>query len=470
MIFAVTEKTSPARSWIALVLWSLAGATAVILDDRTTGGGHSRSQLLISGFTLVFGLWAFWQHGGRQITAAGVYSIASAVFVGFAGLYWWNYYGSQVPGTLFAATSACFFTHVVMYYCFWHREGLRGYVRPSDRNSMPVTQGGVTVGAVVTLASVLAAQRGLNISFTAPAAFAGVVMVAVALFARQRGPSGLGMWRVIAVSFGFALYARYVFSGFGRLNLAVLMLAIGMATCLSVRGRLVKLAGVAGTGPALLLFVAIRESFGQRINGSAGLSGVGSVVSPLELFSRLPAYVAHVGPSGGDTFWAAAVTQVPSQLWHEKPPGFGVVLAQIFAPQVVPFGGSLAALTHGEWVFDFGWLGLCFMVVVLGFAVRGADRWLRHALENPIRTRGDLVSRTGAVLLAAGMADLLWVGSQTFSSRTGTRLLVLLLILGAWAWRAPTQPKRKPSYGKRSIADKAGGWLVLEEGNPRHPG
>ena len=77
----------------------------------------------MSSLALFFGVWAFWQHGGRQITVAGVFSLSSAVFVGYAGLYWGSQVG-DVDVTMVAATGACYFTHVLLYCGFWRRRAV----------------------------------------------------------------------------------------------------------------------------------------------------------------------------------------------------------------------------------------------------------------------------------------------------------------------------------------------------------
>ncbi|WP_426565258.1 hypothetical protein ACPPVT_02815 [Angustibacter sp. McL0619] len=429
----------------------MAGALVLALDTSDATVGHAHAQFGISVLALLFGVWTFWTHGRRQVTAAGVYGIGSAVFVGFAGLYWWNDRGRLLPGTLFAATAVCYFTHVGMYFLFWHRQG-RGFKdlpwHPAERD---VSNGGVLLGAVVTLCGVAAASRGALISLSGPTAFAGIALMTVSL-CRQTNLRALSPLRILLIGAAFALYARYVFTGYGRLNLAALGLMVAIVVARQVPGRTVKLVGLLGVGPALWVFIQLRESFGRSLYGGSGLSGIGSVVSPLRFFARLIDLQASLPLGNGDTFLAALVTPVPSALWADKPPGFGAVLAQIFNPQVLGVGGSLAALAHGEWFYDFRWWGVVAMVAVLGLAVGWTDRWLLAASSRPIVHRWQLLSLTGAVLASAGVVDLLWVGSQTYMARTGVRVLVLLLLLVTWGAFFRRERGRRPSTRARDAA------------------
>lgn len=439
-------------SGLGWVPWTGLGLCAPLLADDNPSVGLSRSQFLVASLALLFGVRAFWQHGGRQITTAGVYSLASAIFVGFAGLYWWSTQGPQLSGEILLATCACYFTHLWMFYGFWHRYALRPLPLATPRRTHgAIANGGLTVGAMVMIVGVIASAIGLNASWASPTAFAGMALMTVALFNQPR-KRGIGIWRVAIVLVAFLLYARYVFSGFGRLNLATLAFLVAAAASVHLRGHAVKAFGLLICGPALYLFAILRESFGRDLYGPQGLNGIGSVVSPLATFAQLIEARPRLPLGGGSTLLGALVVQVPSQVWENKPPGFGRILAEIFQPDVVDDGGSMAALSPGEWLYNFGWIGIILMVPVLGYSIRLADRWLWRAVNRPVVTRANLISLCGALIAVSGIADLQWGGAQTFSGRTGTRLLVLLLVLLVWV-----RPNPASILGLQPRSDGRGG-------------
>ena len=99
---------------------------------------------------------------------------------------------------------------------------------------------------------------------------------------------------------------------------------------------------------------------------------------------------------------------------------------------MLKYGQSFAALSPGEWLFNFGWAGIVLMVPVLGIAIRWADHWLERSIRTPLCSQAGLLSLVGAIVLAAGMADLMWSGTQIFNARTGTRLIVIGLLFVTW--------------------------------------
>jgi hypothetical protein len=140
-------------------------------------------------------------------------------------------------------------------------------------------------------------------------------------------------------------------------------------------------------------------------------------------------WIAAARPLGwGCTFWASAV------VWFrvdcgEKPEGFGAVLVPILSPELVGTQQSDLALSRGEWLFDFGVMGLVLMVPRTGMVRARVDRWLAAASVRAIDTRQQLLSLVGATVVAAGLADLVWGGTFTFTSRAAPRLLIVGLFL-----------------------------------------
>jgi hypothetical protein len=127
----------------------------------------------------------------------------------------------------------------------------------------------------------------------------------------------------------------------------------------------------------------------------------------------------------GSTFWASSVAFVPRSLWENKPPGFGAVLVPYLSPLSVGTSHSDAALFQGEWLFDFGFLGLVAMVLVVGWYIAKLDIWLTELNSRPVSTRRRLLAVVSATILASGLGNLLWVGSFTYFVRAVGPLLAV---------------------------------------------
>jgi hypothetical protein len=68
------------------------------------------------------------------------------------------------------------------------------------------------------------------------------------------------------------------------------------------------------------------------------------------------------------------------------------------------------------------------MIGIVGLLVRWFDNLLVKSTAAPIDRRGP-IGRVAAIRASAVLTDLYWVGSSTYGSRAGFRLL---LILGIW--------------------------------------
>ena len=69
------------------------------------------------------------------------------------------------------------------------------------------------------------------------------------------------------------------------------------------------------------------------------------------------------------------------------------------------------------------------MVPLTGLALRWLDGRLAHAYGAALRTRRSLVHLVMATTAAAGLLDLFWVGTFTYSARTVTSVLLLVGLL-----------------------------------------
>lgn len=410
--------------------WVLLGLAGLALSGA--GMGIAAALTMIGILQLVFGAWIFWTHGGRQITAAGIYSMSSSIFVGFAATYYAALYGSDVPRAVYQATALCYFSHVAMYTLFWRNSypAQRASVRVYPTEQVTAWLG--RTGLVLLPTSVAAHFAGIGFIIIDSMAFVSLVFLACAAFYHPGGPTARP-WYLFAAVAGFVVYASVFFSGFGRLKLATLGIVFAAAACRYLRHRSAKLITLASLPGALLLFGAMRVAFMQEQYGQEDTenSGIDSVINPLFTFGQLIDGVegGAIEHGHGSTFIATLFLYVPRALWEGKPIGFGSVLAKtLLEDGTYVEGTSLAALSPGEWFYNFGILGIVPMVVVLGLAIRWLDGVLRRVLARSLDTRNNFLVLTAALVAVAGMSDLMWVGTFTFNERGGTRLVVILAI------------------------------------------
>ncbi|MFJ2082464.1 hypothetical protein ACI2KV_08395 [Micromonospora chokoriensis] len=430
------------RNLAAGTAWLVAGAACFVLNPALATDWHREATIALSLLAILFGTWVFWRHGGTRITAVGIYNLAFAVFVGFGGFYHSIKNVATDPGIpLFTTVAVCFFGHVLTWMLFWG-DGAPSKARSDAARVDAGTAGwAFTFGLVLLAVAVIASLVDAETEFTAkPVGFVGVVLLAAGLL---RGP--LGRWKVLCGSVcavAFTVYFFYLFNGFGRIVLGSLALALLVVLAHGDRRRYTKGIVILGGIPALSFLAALRAGGAASDVDS---DGFGSAVSPMSAFAELwQMNTIGLLPRGwGETFFAAAVALVPRAFWPDKPVGFGYELVPYLAPGLAGTGHSVAALWYGEWLFNFGVVGMAVMIPVTGLAVSAIDRFLARASARPLTTPTALGRYVGGVLLAVGLFDLVWVGGFTYMTRTGPRLVVLVMLVIATAWlaRRPTEPE-----------------------------
>lgn len=432
-------------------LWSAAVVVALLVALNSAPGSW-RGVQLVSATALAFGLLVFWRDGGQNITATGVYGYASAIFVGMSGLYvsvrQTGYVG---PGWYVVAASLALLVNVAVYAVVRHRRRSgSGANTQSLQDASPDASAGSATWAFVVGALALATGLALvavgarRMPLTEPIAFSGVALMVVALLSPGHRTTLL---RGAVAALLFGVYAQYVFVGFGRLALAAMGMCIAVAAAHRFRGRLVKLALLVSLPPGLVFLARSRVSFMATVNGDAPVADTGfeSVVNPLEGFARLAqaSFEGLLPHAGGSSFLAALTLPVPRSLWPEKPIGLGAELVPVLRPDLIGTEHSELALFYGEWVYNFGLLGLLLMIPVTALVLHALDDWLTRARSSGLRTRRSILSLTAATVAAAGVLDLFWGGTFTYMNRGGLRLtfLALLIVVLTATHRRATAPR-----------------------------
>ncbi|MEU2611990.1 hypothetical protein ABZ570_10455 [Micromonospora sp. NPDC007271] len=467
-----TELAAPGvlRALPVAMAWYVVGLIGLVLAPGTDGTRDNRNWLL-SLACLGFGLYVFWSHGGPRITAVGIYSFAFALFVGFSAVYQLVLPDPTALDFLHPALVCAYFGQVTTWLLFWTTApaGRDGPKRTpwGDRRILRTTTAIGTALTLISLAKLAVEQPAQvepdasRISFILDAAgFCGALLLAVGLLDRERHrPRPLAYLTPLA-AFGVQIALS---TGMGRLSLGALGFALLVVMSRHARGRLLKLSVLLVSPAALWFLASMRRREADEVV-SVSQNGLESVVSPLQGFATLlhMSQLSDIPLAWGRTFVAAVVGLVPRAVWPHKPDGFGSEVVTVLHPGLVGTGHSDAALFQGEWIYNFGTVGLLLMVPCAGLIVRGVDRLIVWMSERRIDGVRALAGYGLAIIVAVGMPDLMWVGTFTWVVRGGMRAIVLgtavlailvLLQLSARATatlHAPRVTARRPAQPAQS--------------------
>lgn len=391
---------------------------------------------------------AFISHGGQRLSAPGVFIYGTGLFAFFPAIHLTHNAQYGPTPVLEVAVNVIFFAQIISYYAIW---------KPVDLESPPlkpaapaVRRWAMAMGCVLMGGGIFLNAINIQDQMISAATFTGLALYAVAAF---RTPDRLTALPYLIVLAGFAGYATFIFEGFGRLVLGALGIVIAAAVAHRWKGRLVKIALVA-IMPFVLSYMADeRAEFAAQLSGTGQTkeSGLESVVWPMLRFSQLIGLdrAGELVHGWGSTFFTSAVALFPRALWPEKPLGFGRELTYIFAPHLLETNHSEGALLFGEFLFNYGFLGLIVAVPVFAFSLNWFERKWVILNARPLDSRKAILGAVVLVILAAGTLDLLWMGTFTFMSRTGTRLLVVFALFVLMGWAQPKQKRLIPNLPPR---------------------
>jgi hypothetical protein len=422
-------------SYPFMIAWLLLGIGLNFLDRDAAAAG-------VSILGIVHSAIGFLAHGGRRISAPGIYMLGTGLFGFFSGLYLVT---DPIFGDLpylLAAVNILYFGQILVYYLSW---------KPTDRIAPPISRDvdprtvawGRWVGFILMAGSIGLSILGNYDPMVDAAAFTGIILFAVAAF---RDPSRKARYAYIVTGLGVVGYSTYVFNGFGRLTLGALGVAVVATFAHRWRGSLMKVSLVAALGPGLMYLAQNRVDFSASRNPSSTETGMESVVGPLGRFAQLLGMDAlgDIFYMWGSSFVTSAFVLVPRQLWPGKPIGFGAELAMLFRPDLDGYGHSELALFAGEWLFNFGLAGVLAGIPIVGWAVNWLDRKWIAINGAPMTDRRELLAAVALTIVGAGLLDLAWGGTFTFAARAGTRLVIVLAVFVLLAWRKREVGHAKP--------------------------
>ena len=461
----------PQRSLVVLPILgaSVAGIVPLAIPNPRLG------LAVIGTVTCLFSVVVAAKRGGRYLVPSAVLFLSAGVFIGLAAVYLSIIGGETPPSVMRDVTVVAYITTLLTYVvtsALTRHWGVHWPTRRSEaaeavaRSERPPTR-----YALIAIALVVASQVGPLSDIGGPAFQAagrgGVVMLTLLAAGRRVRPRTPGELFIAAGVVVVPLaWARVEFSGGGRLTLAGIGIAALVALNLTKPHAIHKVIVAVGL-PVFLAFAGVNRIERRGAINEAPVidvvssgSGLASLYEPLDTFGRIIEHQSQglsppLGPRWGGTFFNTLILPVPRDLWATKPVGFGAELTPVLQPELAGKNHSMAALSHGEWFANFGWVGLLLMVVVLGWFLAVLDqRHARLAVEG-LNSSGRWWSAAALLCLVSSLADLFWVGSFTFFARGGLAAIVVLLV-GRLA-SGPVRMRAAPERAHRSRSRQAVG-------------
>lgn len=429
------------RRYAAFVLWGAAFFAAMLFASP---GSASWQACACGAIGVAYSVHVFIRSGGARITPLGIYSFASGLFYFFPPIYL-NFEPSAtvLSGYHLAAVSILFVSNLLVGELLLRRSGFeREQHARANEGATKANSLLTALSGALCLASFAIAYLGGGSQFAGPAAFTGII-----IFAFLSARSAIPAWVSLSFCAAFVyLYMEIVFTGFGRLVVGGLGLGIAMAFSARLPGLRVKIFLTIAVVPAMLFFIRERIDIVTEMRGSEASygDGIGSILLPFRRFSELLSdYADGSIPSMLlEPFFAAAVVWVPRELWPGKPVGLGAVLSDYFRPDLAGVGHSELALMHGEWLLSFGILGVFAVPFVIALVLHGCEKFLLFSDGS-----GGVFYPVLAILFSAGVIDLLWGGTFTFTSRFIFRIAALVAFSLALALAAQLLGVRNASSG-----------------------
>lgn len=404
--------------WVSitcLLAWTLFQTTDPMVYSRVSVTG---------GFlVIIFGVRAFLGHAHRRISVLGLFNLSTALFVGVAGVYTALETGNDLSEFYLACVIlGSLAVQVATTALAWGRntgEAIR-FTLPPEYAAHWATRSGIVV--LVALAGVQLISDGEAVRVNVEAgAFVTITVLAIGILWRQE--ARLYSWGSVILLGCLVLYAELFHSGQGRLRVVALACTLGVLFSIRFQKRIVKLA-VVGLIPLALLWLAydrlkLQESL--QVGASEGRTGLESMMSPIVVFTQLlEAQQVHGYPlSYGYNLFSFPALLLPGEA---EPRALGYELVRITSPERYGTGYSVVASSTGEAVYNFGLLGLVFVVPVVAVIVRLLDKLLSRSVTKANRTTLGLIAVVFLSMCAGSFADFTWSGQHTYFARIAARL------------------------------------------------
>lgn len=435
------------------VVFGIAAAVLVVVAEM----GHQFGVLstvftnqVLAVVAAVHGVVTFVCHGARRFTAAGLFMLASALFVGLGGLivardpYFLSI--NSPEDYLNTALMASALGQIGIAWVAW----LVGYEQPVRQETLTrhTALRYQIVGAVVlVVVAIIGGRLGpLYEGF----AFSAALLISASAVLRQPGWGRIRY--AIVVLAPLLIYAIAFHNGTGRLRVVALFCGVAYLFLLHRGRRWHKVFVVVALPVLLFLMGAWRKHFELLTFGAVGNdTGLSSMLAPIGVF----ALVIHAFDNGQSWAWGTSfLSPIGAALpkgWVPEwvPEALGYQLVNIVDPSRVGSGFSTVASVYGEWWWNFSILGIGIAIPVMGALLglldRAAVRAYSRASDSSIR----FVQLAFLITMVGGIGDLVWSGTHTWIVRMyarGLLLAVVAVVANSWrTWHTTSASRSIPS-------------------------
>lgn len=439
------HSSSQHRATIEFTAWATSGFILTLNAIIGRSVNHDALIMTTSILSLVLGLRVFLVHGYRMITANGLFSISLAMFIGVGGIYIVNIpYPSGRPEYVFQAALGGFLMQIAVAWIGWGGRDLHIHF-PAHRTYGTHKLSSIfsAVGVFAFAAAIVAYATGISAAIAEATAFTAICATAVGFWWRSSAHAiGLKSGVILGM---MATYAVFLHSGQGRLRIVALACTVSIIYSSRFLHLWFKPLVVAIMPAAVLWLATTRLALQETLatGASEGRTGLESMVAPLAVFSQVLEAKDYglIDSANGRSFLSVLSQIIPASWWPEAPQALGYELVAIVQPLKYDSGFSTVATSAGEAFYNFGWLGIPFISVLVGLVIRGADKFLLRIINCQINTHTTLLWLLITVVLIGSIADYTWSGTHTYVARNSLRfpLIGLFMVVTFMGVHKPTR-------------------------------
>lgn len=422
----VKQKKVNIRNSVVLITWLILGTSSsmfVMIDSNN----YYKNSIIYLGIILILHSFIYFiKHGGRYITPSGMFFLYSALIHGFSSVYiaFTGFFNVEMGQGHFIGLLLIYFSQIIVYHLFsTHTASEKNY--QANFSNINLRQSYYGLVALLLIAVFTISVMVLDLSTLKEAVFYFVLIFITVNIAFKK--ESIGIRKIILVFTLFFLYYTFAFSGFGRINIATLLVTISMILQFKIKKKYLKSIVVLSFVPLIMIASLMRGGTVGDIN-----SGLYSIISPFYRMGQIiQLYIdGNLGLSFGQTIYAALVVLIPRNIWPSKPWNFNRQITYIFAPQYISAGHSEASVFMAELVYNFGILfSLVVSILIIGLVLSYLDKMFIFSFKRINWGIKNIIIFTIISIASAGSMNLLWGGFSTYINRDGFRILFGLFFL-----------------------------------------
>lgn len=422
---------------------------ASTLAIGTTDAGTAASILHVT-----LGGLAFLFDGGYRVTVRGIFSLASAGFLGVPYVYGWLGVYPLEQQHHSAALLAFFALSTTLLVSSIRTSNNRRVRQPKyihqlvDGSANPSTF--LWLAIVMSLLSLILIGLGrLPRFFVDPALFMSIgASSCLAILSIRNNKRMLRIAAIGLIAVGVALYISMLFYGLGRIRLVSIYFFIIFIFSFYNPRRMFKLLTLC-IAPVFMIWAGFYRGGAEEFDASIIMQakGLHSVLAPFLTFADLLYAYDRLVDLGvthyymGETYlYGISYYWIPRALWPDKPLALGAMYAIWFTPELVEKGHTIAGSYLGEIFVNFGLSGLVLLPFLLGLLLRRIEQRLHQISVSTNDSIHSMFLVIACAVIGASVLDFVWADSNTFVQRGGLRLAVCLL---CWFVIANALPRKR---------------------------